>query len=180
MCRNGARTCELCVAVHTTEGIRHTVGSRTCSHVIRVQSTTCTTAGSNAEVRLAGEDTLFLVRTCYRVLETSRVGRVTGDGNVHVLVPEDSYTLTNVVCSVAVHFCTRTVAVCFLANDLQLAGEIVELGLYIGETVDTADDHSSVFAQTVEDATKRVLTNFVRHLGNLDSAFSGSEGLVAC
>ena len=155
VCRNGTGTCKLCIAVHSAEGIRHTIGCRTCSHVIRVQGTTCTTTGSYTKVRFAGEDTLFLVRTCYRVLETSRVGRVTGDRYIHVLVPEDSYTLTNIVSAVAVHLRTRTVAVCFLANDLQFAGEIVELGLYIGETVDTADDHSSVFAQTVQDAAER-------------------------
>ncbi len=180
VCRNGARTCELCVAVHTAESIGHTVGSRTCSHVIRVQRTARTAARCNAEIRFAGEDTLFLVRTCYRVLEAGRVGRVTGDGYIHVLMPENSYTLAYVVCTVAVNLRTRTVAVRFLAHDLQFAREIVELGLYIGKSVDTADDHSSVFAQTVQDAAERVLTHLVRHLGNLDSTLSGCEGLVAC
>ena len=180
MCRNGARTCELCIAVHTTQRIRHTIRSRTCSHVIRVQGTTCSTTGSNREVRFAGEDTLFLIRTCYRVLEARRVGRVTGDRNIHVLVPEDSYTLTNIVCAVAVHFRTRTVRIRFATNLFQLTGKVVELGLYIGETVNTADDHSGVFAQTVQDAAERVLTNLVRHLSNLDSALSSSERLVAC
>ena len=83
VCRNGGRTCELCIAVHTSEGIGHTVGCRTCSHVIGVQRTSCTATGSNGEVRLAGEDTLFLVRTCYRVLEARRVGRVK-IGRAHV------------------------------------------------------------------------------------------------
>ncbi len=94
-------------------------------------------------------------------------------------MPEDSYTLAHIVCAVAVNLCTRTVTVSFLANDLQFAREIVELGLYIRKSVDTADDHSSVFAQTVQYAAERVLTHLVCHLSDLDSTLSGSEGLVA-
>ena len=45
--RNRRGTCELCVRVHTSHGICHTVGSRTCCHVVRVKCTSCTTAGSN-------------------------------------------------------------------------------------------------------------------------------------
>ena len=41
--RNGGGTCELCIGVHTAKGIGHTIGSRTCCHVIWMQSTSCTT-----------------------------------------------------------------------------------------------------------------------------------------
>ena len=95
-------------------------------------------------------------------------------------MPKDCNALTNIVCAVAVHFRTRTVRIRFATNLFQLAGKVVELGLYIGETVNTADDHSGVFAQTVQDAAERVLTNLVRHLSDLDSALSSSERLVAC
>ena len=60
--RNGGGTCELCVGVHTAKGIGHTVGSRTCCHVIRMQGTSCTTAGSNGEVFLTCFDTLLSCR----------------------------------------------------------------------------------------------------------------------
>ena len=47
---NGGGACELCVGVHTTHGVGHTVGSGTCSHVIGVKSSTGTTTGCNGEV----------------------------------------------------------------------------------------------------------------------------------
>ena len=68
--RNGGRTCELCVRVHTSHSICHTVGSRTCCHVVRMKCTSCTTAGSNREVFLALLITFFLVSTCNRMLES--------------------------------------------------------------------------------------------------------------
>ncbi len=43
MSRYGRRTCELSIAVHTAQRIRHTVRSRTGCHIIRVQGTSCTT-----------------------------------------------------------------------------------------------------------------------------------------
>ena len=61
--RNGRGTSELCVRVHTSHGIGHTVGSRTCSHVVWVKSTSCTAAGSYGEVLLAFFDSFFLVGT---------------------------------------------------------------------------------------------------------------------
>ena len=44
--RNRRRTCELSVRVHATQGVSHTVRSRTGSHVVWVQGTTRTTTGS--------------------------------------------------------------------------------------------------------------------------------------
>ena len=44
--RHRRRTSELGIRVHAAESIGHTVRSRTCSHVVWVQSTTCTTTGS--------------------------------------------------------------------------------------------------------------------------------------
>ena len=76
--RNGRRTCELCVRVHTSHGICHTVGSRTCSHVVRVKGTSCTATGCNGEVLLTRFQSLFLVGACYRMLETGAIGNVSG------------------------------------------------------------------------------------------------------
>ena len=165
--------------MHTTQGVGHTIRSRTCSHVIWVQGTACTTTGSNAEVGFASEHALFLIGTCNRVLEAGRVGGVTGNGNIHILVPQNSYAFANIVCAVAVHFRTRSVRICFTANLFKFSGKVIKLGLHIRETINTADDHSSVFTQTVKDAAERFLTYFVRHFSNFNSAFSSSEGLVA-
>ena len=43
MSRYGRRSCELSVRMHTSKSICHTVGSRTCCHVVRVKCTSCTT-----------------------------------------------------------------------------------------------------------------------------------------
>ena len=53
MSRHGGRASELSVAVHTAHGVGHAVGSGACSHVIGVQGTAGTTAGSDGEVLLA-------------------------------------------------------------------------------------------------------------------------------
>ena len=44
--RDGGRASELSVAVHTAHRVGHTVRSGTGSHVVRMQSTACTTTGS--------------------------------------------------------------------------------------------------------------------------------------
>ena len=53
VCGNRRRTCKLSVAVHTAHSICHTVGSRTCSHVIGMKCTACAAARCNREVLLA-------------------------------------------------------------------------------------------------------------------------------
>ena len=57
--------------------------------------------------------TFFLVSTCYRMLETCRVGGVTCDGNVYAFFPHDCYTFRYAVCAVAVYFCTKSFRVRF-------------------------------------------------------------------
>ena len=114
------------------------------------------------------------------MLETCRVGRVTCDRHVNILTPVDSYTLTNVVCAVAVNLCTGTVRVSDAVNNLQLTCIVIKLSLNVCEAVDTADDLCSILAKTVEDNAQRVLTNLVGHLSNLDSTLSSSERLVTC
>ena len=92
------------------------------------------------------------------MLETGWVGRVTSDGYVYVLLPQDSYTLTNIVSTIALNLQTAgVVAIRNLLNNFQLASEVIELGLYVCETVDTADDLSSVLTKTIQDDTERLL-----------------------
>ena len=50
MSGNGGGTCELCIGVHSSESICHTVGSGACCHVIGMESSTCAATGSNGEV----------------------------------------------------------------------------------------------------------------------------------
>ena len=113
------------------------------------------------------------------MLETGRVGGVSGDGHVHSLFPHDGNALADVVCAVAPYLCTRTVAVGDLAYDLQFAAVVVELGLHIGEAVDAGYDLCGILAETVKYAAERLLAYFVGLCGNLDGALCGCEGLVA-
>ena len=180
MCGDRGRTSELSVTVHTTHGIGHAVRSRTCSHVVRVQCTTRTATGSNREVRLAGGNALFLIGTGNGVLETCRIGGVTSDGNIHVLVPQDSNALADIVSAIALYLQTgRVVAVRDLLDNVQLAGVVVELCLDVCEAIDAADDLCGVFAQTVQDHAQRFLPYLVSHLSDLDGTLSSGERLVA-
>ena len=165
--------------MHTTHGVGHTVRSRTSSHVVWVQCTTRTTTGSYREVRLASQCALLLVGTCNWVLEAGGVGRVTRDRHVNILVPQDSHTFANIVSAIALYLqAAGVVAIRNLLDNLQLRGEVVELSLYVCETIDAADDLCSVLAQTVQDNAEGLLTNLVGHLGNLDGTLGSSERLV--
>ena len=165
--------------MHTTQGIGHTVRGGTGSHVVGVKSTTSTATRGYREVGLASKHALLLIGTGYGVLETCGVGRVTCDRHINILQPVDSHTLTNVISAIAVHLGTGTVRVSDAVNHVHLTCIVVKLSLYISKSVDTADDHSSIFAQTVKDATQGVLTHLVSHLGNLDSTLSSGEALVS-
>ena len=80
------------------------------------------------------------------MLETSRVGRVTSYGYVYVLLPQDSDTLTNIVGTIALYLQTAgVVAIRNLLDNSELTREVVELGLYVCETVDTADNLGTQF-----------------------------------
>ena len=149
MSRYRGRTCELCIGVHTSHGISHTVRSRTCCHVIRVKGTSCTAAGCYGEVFLAFLYAFLLICTCYRMLETGRVGGVTGDGNVYALFPHDRYTLGNVICTITVYFRTKSLGVRFSPQFFHFACVIIHLCLYICKAVDTGNDLSRIFAKTV-------------------------------
>ena len=114
------------------------------------------------------------------MLETCRVGGVTGDGDIHVLVPQDSDALADIVSAIALNLQTsRVVAIRNLLDNVELAGVVVELCLDVCEAIDTADDLCGIFAQTVQDHAQRFFTYFVCHLSNLDGTLSGSERLVA-
>ena len=151
---HGRRTCKLCVRVHTAQGVGHTVGSGTSSHVVGVERTTRTATRGYAEVGQALAGALLLIGTSGGVLEARGVGGVTRDGYVHVFLPHDGNTFANIVSTIAVDGSTRTVGVSDTLYFLQLTREIVKLSLYVGLTVDTADNHGSVLAKTVEDAAE--------------------------
>ena len=91
----------------------------------------------------------------------------------------DGNALADVVSAVAADVGALALGVADLADDLQLAGVVVELGLDIGEAVDTGDDLGGVLAEAVQDDAQGVLTSLVGVLDDADSTFSGGEGLVA-
>src|SRR5574344_686799 len=112
------------------------------------------------------------------MLETGRIGRVTSYGNIYIFLPHDGYTFTYIVSAIALNLGTRSIRISYLLSNCKFAGEIVKIGLYIGKAIDTADNLCGILVQTVQDTTKRILTNLVRHFSNLDGAFSSSKRLV--
>ena len=76
-------------------------------------------------------------------------------------MPHDGNALADVVGAVAVDGGAGTIGVGDGLDDLELAREVVELGLHVGEAVDAGDDLSSVLAQTVEDDAQRLLASLV-------------------
>ena len=165
--------------MHTSHCICHTVRSRSCCHVVRVKCTSCTTTWSNWEIFLSSFKTLFLICSCYRVLESCRVCRVSCDGYIYVLFPHDLNTFYYVVSSVAVNFCTKSVRISLTEYFFQLSCMIVKLCLNICKSVDTCNDLSSVFSKTVQDNTKRFLTNLICFLCDTDCTLCCCEWLVS-
>ena len=147
--RYGRRSSELCIRVHTSHSICHTIRSRTCCHVIWVKCTSCTTAGCYGEVLLTLLDTFLLVCTCNRMLETCWVCRVTSDGNTYVLMMHDCNTFLNIISTVTFYSCAKSVRVCFLIYDVKLCSLVIILCLYECKSVDTGNDLCCVFSKTV-------------------------------
>ena len=113
------------------------------------------------------------------MLETGRVGGVTGNGNTNILLVHDSNTLWHGVSTIAVYLGTRAIGVSYALNLLHLASLVVVLSLNIGEAVDTGDNLSSILAEAVQDYAERLLANLVCSLSDTDSTLSSSKGLVA-
>ena len=113
------------------------------------------------------------------MLEACRVGGVSCDGYIYALMPHDGNAFAYIVGAVAFDLCARTVAVGDFTDDVELACEIVELGLHICEAVDAGDDLCGIFSEAVEDAAERLLAHLVSLCGNLDGALCGCERLVA-
>ena len=170
--------------MHAAHGIGHAVRGRAGGHVVRMQGTTRAAAGSDGEILPAGLEALLLIGTGDRVLEAGRVGGVAGDGNIRVLVPHDGHALANVVRAVAANLCALAAGIRGLTHDgqrmvfLHVGGEVIVLGLHIGEAVDAADNHGRILAQAVEDHAQRLGAHLVRVQRDLDRALGRREGLV--
>ena len=87
-------------------------------------------------------------------------------------------TPSDVVRAEAADVGALAVGILYLADDLQLAGVIVELGLHVGEAVDAADDLGRILAETVEDDAQRLLAGLVGVADDADGALGGGERLV--
>jgi len=144
-----------------------------------VQRAARAAAGGHGEVLLAHLDAFLLVGAGDRMLEAGGVGGVAGDGDVDALLVHDGDALAHVVRAVAADAGALALGVADLADDLQLARVIVELGLDVGEAVDAGDDLGGVLAKSVQDDAQRGLARLVGVLDDADGAFGGREGLVA-
>ena len=176
---DGGGAGELGVGVHAAHGVGHAVAGGAGGHVVRVQGAAGAAAAGHGEVLFALLDALLLIGAGHGVLEAGGVGGVAGDGHVHALVMHDGHALADIVCAEAADVGALALAVADLADDLQLAGIVVELGLDIGEAVDAGDDLGGVFAQAVEDDAQGLLAGLIGVVDDADGAFGGGEGLVA-
>ncbi|GFI57166.1 hypothetical protein IMSAG025_00597 [Muribaculaceae bacterium] len=151
MCRYGRGTSELCIGMHTSHGIRHTIGSRTCRHIVRVKGTSCTAAGSNGGIFLSLFVTFFFVCTCNRMLESCRVGGVTCNGNVNTLFMHNSNAFAYIVCAIAVYFCTKPFRIRFSENFFYCICIRIILCLYKSKTIDSGNYLCGIFSKSVQD-----------------------------
>ena len=161
--------------MHAAHGVGHTVGCGAGGHVVGMQGAfvgmqgaSGTAAGSYREVLLAHKGAFLLVGSCNGVLEAGRVGGVSGNGDVHALEVHDSHALAYVVGAVAAYSAAYSVRVLGLADDVHLAGGVVELGLHVGEAVDAGDDLGGVLSEAVENHAEGLLAHLVGHFGDLD------------
>ena len=178
MCGDGAGAGKLRVAVHTAHGVGHAIGSGTGGHIVRMQRTAGAAAGGHGEVLLPLLDALLFVSAGHRVLEASRVGGVAGDRHVHALMVHDSHTLADIIGAIAADIGALGLGITNLADDVQLAGEIVKLSLHISEAVDAADDLRRVLAQTVQDDPQGLFPGLVGIAHDADCTLGSGKGLV--
>ncbi len=143
-----------------------------------MKSTARATAGCDGEVFFAVVNAPFFVSACDGVLETSGVGGVAGDGNVHVFKTHDCNAFGDVVCAVHSDCRTFAVGVCGFFDNFNFTGEVVHLGLDVSEAVDTRDNESRVFSKSVEDDFEGSFADFVCRSCNADCAFCGSKRFV--
>ena len=114
------------------------------------------------------------------MLETGRVGGVPRNGNVDAFVVHDSDAFADIVGTEAANVSPFALGVGDFTDNVQFARFVIELGLNIGEAVDTGNDLGSVFAETIEDDAERHFTSLVGIADDADSAFSSGEGFVTC
>ena len=112
------------------------------------------------------------------MLETGRIGGVTGDGDVHTLPVHDGNAFADIVSAVAQNERPLTLGVCSPAQLFQLASEIIEEGFHIGEPIDPGDNLRRVLAQSVQDNPKGLFANFVGGFGNADGTLRGGKGFM--
>ena len=165
---NGGRACELRVAMHSSHGVCHTVAGGTCSHVIGVESSTCTATGCNGEVAYAVLLAPLLIGTCNGMLESGGVGGVTGDRNADMLLLHDSNTLGNVVGAVALNVGSGALGEGLLLENGDRLGVGIEGGLYVGKTVDSGNDHSGILAKTIQNYAQGLYANLICIQRDLD------------
>ena len=114
------------------------------------------------------------------MLEAGRVGRVARNGDVDAFVVHDSDAFADIVGTEAANIGPFALGIRDFTDDVQFTRFVIELGLNIGEAVDTGNDLSRVFAEAVEDDAERHFTSLVGIADDADSTFSSCKGFVAC
>ena len=71
------------------------------------------------------------------MLESGRIGGVSGDGNVYVFLPHDGNAFGNGICAVAVHLSTKSLGIRLALDFLNGVGVGVILGFNESKAVDS-------------------------------------------
>ena len=173
-------TCKLCIRVHTSQGICKAIGSRACSHVIRMEGTSGTAAWCNWEVFLACFCPFLLICTCYRMLEPGRIRRISCDGNVYIFFPHDSHSFRNGVRTIAVDLSTEPFGIRLAFHLVNGVGIRIIFCFHKGKPIDPGDNLSSVLSKAIQDNAQRFLADFICLFSDTDRAFRCSEGFMSC
>ena len=161
MCWNWWRTCELCIWVHSSHCVCHTIACRTCCHIVWVKCSSCATTWCNREVCFAFFVAEFFVGSCNRVLESGWVGWVTSDWYINIFMFHDCNAFVYIVSAVASNFASVTIRESPCFHNVEFCVQIIIFGSNISETVYTRNDVCSVFSKTVQDNLKWLFSNFV-------------------
>ena len=120
------------------------------------------------------------------MLEAGGIGRVAGNGHVNQLKVHDGNAFAHIVRTVAADSRALSFGIRLLADDIQLAGRVVELRLHVGESVDARDNQRRVLTKAVENDAQWRLARVVggarqanRALGGCKRFVTGTKGKAA-
>ena len=164
--------------MHPAHSIRHAVGSGTRRHIVGVQSSARTAAGSHGEVF----DVVFIaplfIGARNGMLESRGIGGVARNGNADLFQLHDRHAFGNVVRAIAFDLCAGTVGKRLFVDHIHRFRRMIERRFHIGKAVDSRNNIRRVFSKTVQNNPQGIFSDFIRVLSDRNSAFGGGKRFV--